>query len=489
MKNNRVGCLLAVALLIVSASSLSAEGVDAGKPIVIGDRFTFESKLLGEQRPYLVHVPNRYHFNSDRYPVLILLDGPENFAHTTATVDFLARNGRIPQMIVVGVANINRQRDMTPSTPSNLAPAGAEPMKTGGSDKFLAFIGDELLPEIDRKYRTHSYRVLVGHSLGGLVATYALVQRPEIFDAYIAISPSLWWDDQKLVKEAEAVFATRKDLTADFYMTMGNEGDAMLGGAWKLSAAFEEKAPKGKGIRWQFVRSPEETHGSIPLRSTYNGLQAIFDGWYIHDPMATYSQVGLAGLEAHYAMVSARLGYEVKVPDYVLGSVVRGHMMQKKFDVAETVLKRAVEMYPDGQTGYQMLTQLYKTTKNDALAIENATKLLKLYPGSMETRRMLAEYKVNVSSIIPDVTVPTKTLQTYVGEYVIADVELQITREGEKLFSTTDLGKFEIQPLSATKFCYVNVDIEVEFRKDKRGKVVAVTMERNGNSYDFTKRK
>jgi len=159
-------------------------------------------------------------------------------------------------MIIVGVNNTDRARDMTPTKPATAF--GDMPWRggVGGADKFLSFIADELLPTIDRNYRTRPYRVLVGHSLGGLFAVYALINRPEVFKGYVVISPSLWWDDQVLVKAAQPFFAAHEDLRADLYMSMADEGDAMLGGAWKLSAVLEES--KLANVRWQIQLSPEE---------------------------------------------------------------------------------------------------------------------------------------------------------------------------------------------------------------------------------------
>jgi pimeloyl-ACP methyl ester carboxylesterase len=168
---------------------------------------------------------------------------------------------------------------MTPSKPAT--GFGSTPFvgSAGAADKFLSFIADELLPTIDRNYRTRPYRVLIGHSLGGLFAVYALMNCPEVFKGYLISSPSLWWDDQALVKAAQPFFAAHKDLRADLYMTMANEGDTMLGGAWKLYAVLEESKLKLADVRWQFKRSPEEEHGTIPYISTYERLQAIFAGY------------------------------------------------------------------------------------------------------------------------------------------------------------------------------------------------------------------
>jgi hypothetical protein len=186
-----LGALTVVAPLAVSAATQAPE------PVVIGEKFQIESRVLAETRTYVVHTPDYYKKRTDAYPVLVLLDAENNFAYTSAAVHLLSANGRIPAMIVVGINNTDRTRDMTPSRPASSF--GGASWTGGGADKFLSFIADELLPTIDRNYRTRPYRVLIGHSLGGLFAVYALLNRPEVFKGYIVTSPSLWWDDQALM--------------------------------------------------------------------------------------------------------------------------------------------------------------------------------------------------------------------------------------------------------------------------------------------------
>ena len=219
-----------------------------------------------------------------------------HFHHTTGTMQFLARTGRMPEMIIVGIPNTtDRTRDLTPPETSeeNRFPT------SGGADDMLKFMRTELIPHIDKNYRTTSYKLLIGHSFGGLFAIHALVHHSEIFDAYLSISPSLWWDGQLLVDQAETFLTENPDYQAKLYMTMGNEGGDMLGGAWKLAAVLEEKAPDG--LDWEFHLMEKEDHGSVPHRSTYNGLEAIFDDWRIKDIYALYQDGGMEAIQAHYS--------------------------------------------------------------------------------------------------------------------------------------------------------------------------------------------
>ena len=476
---------LLVGVLILFASMAAWATTEPPKPVIIGETFQIESKLLAETRTYVVHTPADYKSGKAEYPVLVLQDAENNFAQTSAAVDLLSGNGRIPAMIVVGINNTDRARDMTPSKPAS--GFGGTPWKgsAGGADKFLSFIADELLPTVDRNYRTRPYRVLIGHSFGGLFAVYAMLNRPEVFKGYLVISPSLWWDDQLLVKAAQPFFAAHKDLRADLYMTMANEGDAMLGGAWKLSAVLEEsKLPE---LRWQFKRSPEEDHGTIPYMSTYEGLQAIFRGYRIADPVALFEEGGLPAFERHYAEASKRLGYTVSVPARAYGDTLSELSERGRFAEAEEVGEKMVEQNPKNTWALSALAEVAAKQKDDARAIGYLTKVLQLYPGNSQARSTLIKYKVDVDKIVPNVEPSAKVLARYVGEYRFKDELTKVAYQNGKLMANSSFGKCELRALTETKFYCVDVEVELQFVKDNRSRVVGVNLEWQDHSDEYKK--
>jgi predicted alpha/beta superfamily hydrolase len=483
-----VSASMAFAPLAASAASAaSAATVKDPEPVVIGEKFQIYSKVLAETRTYVVHTPASYRSGKDFYPVLVLQDAEGHFAHTSAAVDLLSANGRIPPMIVVGIDNTDRTRDMTPSKPSTGFGGTPRTGSAGGADKFLSFIADELLPTIDRNYRTRPYRVLIGHSLGGLFAVYALMNRPEVFKGYLIISPSLWWDDQALVKAAEPYFAAHKDLRADLYMTMGSEGQAMLGGAWKLSAILEED--KLANLRWQFRRSPQEDHGTIPYMSTYEGLQAIFEGYRIADPIALFEEAGLPAFERHYANVSKRLGYTVEVPMEVYGGMVFELSNRGRFAEAEEIGKKMLEFDPKNTWALSALAQVAAKQKDDARAIGYLTQVLQLYPGNSQAHTMLVNYKVDVEKIVPSVDLSAKAVASFVGQYHFKDEQLKVALEKGKLTGTNSAGKCELRALTQTRFYCIDVEVALQFSKDNRGRVVGVTAEYPDHSDEYKKAK
>jgi predicted alpha/beta superfamily hydrolase len=476
-----LGALMAFPSLAVSAATQGSE------PVVIGEKFQIESKVLGETRSYVIYTPDSYKSGKDAYPVLVLQDAENNFAHTRAAVHFLSGNGRIPAMIVVGINNTDRARDMTPTKPAT--GFGDMPWRggVGGADKFLSFIADELLPTIDRNYRTRPYRVLIGHSLGGLFAVYALLNRPEVFKGYVVISPSLWWDDQVLVKAAQPFFAAHKDLDADLYMTMANEGDAMLGGAWKLSAVLEES--KLANVRWQFKRSPEEEHGTIPYISTYEGLQAIFAGYRIANPIALFEEGGLPAFERHYADVSKRLGYSVPVPARAYGDVLSELSNRERFAEAEEIGQKMVQQDPKNTWALSALAQIAAKQKDEPKAIGYSTQVLQLYPGSSQARAMLVKYKVDVDKIVPTLELSPKAATPHVGEYRFQDEVTKVSFEKGELIAISSFGKCELRALTQTKFYCIDIEVALQFNQDKHGRVVGVTLKWADHDEEFKKTK
>ena len=397
---------LVVLLGCFSASSITAMAGARGKPpagqvdsFVIGERFQIESKVLKEPRSYIIHTPLAYQSGKDAYPVLVLQDAEPHFALTTAAVDLLSESGRIPPMIVVGIIATDRTRDLTPSVPTTGFGGAPWTGQAGGADKFFSFIADELLPTVDHNYRTRPYRVLVGHSLGGLFAIYALMNHPDVFNGYIAISPSPWWDDQGLVKAAPPFFAAHRDLRADLYMAMGDEGQEMLGGAWKLSAVLEES--KLANLRWQFKRSPADDHRTISYRATYEGLEAIFKGYRIADPVAVFEQGGLAAFDRHYAEVSKRMGYTVEAPIETYAGMVWELSSRGRFAEAEEIGRKMLEYDPKNTNTLSMLAEVAGMQKDNARAIGYLTQVLRLDPGNARARAALANYKVDVDKIVP----------------------------------------------------------------------------------------
>ena len=362
--------VMAMPLAAQSGSPPSAV-TTASLPVIIGERTTFRSAILDAEYPVVIYRPGGYERSTDRYPVLVLLDGDGHFHHASGVVDFLVSNQRIPPMIVVGVGNRNRTRDLTPPTDDPQMRA-----RTGGADRFLRFLSDELLPYIDQSNRTLDYRVLVGHSFGGLFALHALVSRPEVFDGYISISPSTWWNGQALVSGMPAFLASHPGLRASLYMTTGNEGGEMLTSAQRLAEALKQGAPAS--MQWEFHHMPEESHGSIPHRSLYDGLESMFADLRLELDTAART---VADLERRYEALSAKYGYRIPVTEAMINRF--GYTLLGRGLHAEAIaaFKVNTERYPESANtydslgdGYEAAGELASARTSFARAVELARK-------------------------------------------------------------------------------------------------------------------
>lgn len=362
------------------------EAQETPKPVVIGERLEIRSNILNETRPFIVSMPP----DANRSPALYLLDGDWHFHHTSGIVSFLADSGRIPEMLVVAIPNTNRTRDLTPLTENTndmrWPPGG------GGADRFLLFLSDELIPHLEENYRAGPYRVLVGHSFGGLFAIHALTTRPEVFDAYIAIDPSLHWNDQATVAQAEAFFEATPELKADLYIAATAEGGAALGAVYKLAAVLEEKAPKG--FRWTLRILPEENHISIPHRSTYLGLDEIFASWHLTDPYSLYSKGALEAVHRHFREGGERFGFERKTSAFTISMIVAGLIREGQLEEAASVLLHDPETYPPPWNQLDALARAYAKRGETEQVIRYYKLSLEENPGNEWARQKLTELGV-----------------------------------------------------------------------------------------------
>ncbi|HEX6643441.1 MAG TPA: alpha/beta hydrolase-fold protein [Gemmatimonadales bacterium] len=341
----------ALAAQASGAAAAPAPALTSVAPVIIGERMRFRSALQGEEYPVMVHLPDSYGRTTHAYPVLYVLDGEAHFHHATGVAAFLAQQQRIPEMIVVGIGNTNRTRDLTPPTDD----AGMRANGAGGADRFLRAIGEELIPEIERRYRTLHYRVLAGHSFGGLFALHALTTRPEIFQSYVVISPSTWWNRQSLVNGVPAFLAAHRDLRASLYITTGDEGGEMLASAQRLAGILERNAPET--VEWTFRHMPAESHGSIPHRTLYDGLETIFADLRIELDTTSRS---VADLERRYERLSAKYGYDIPVTEPVINRLGYGLLGRGLHADAIAVFTENTRRFPKSANTYDSLGDAYE---------------------------------------------------------------------------------------------------------------------------------
>jgi predicted alpha/beta superfamily hydrolase len=381
------------ALLVLIASSAQAQTPPGVTSLKIN------SAVLGEERTILVRVPPGYETNQLRYPVLYMTDGNAHIGHTSSTVEFLARNGRMSEMIVVGITNTDRTRDLSPTHLKTTVAGGGSALQfptSGGGDKFLKFIETELIPEIEKRYRTHQYRILAGHSLGGLFAIHTMVSRPELFNSYVAVSPALQWDNQVVVKRAEDFFKTRKEWDATLFISMGHEPGPIEDGFYQLKQVLEKT--QTKGFEWKAQVLDEEDHGSVVLHSHYLAMRKVFDGWQIPRDPGTGGVAGdFKSVDAHYQKLSKKFKYDIPVPELLINQLGYQSLFADRFDEAIAIFKTNVERYPESANVYDSLAEAYERSGKIELSAPLYEKAQTL--GQKNQDPNLAIYKANFERV------------------------------------------------------------------------------------------
>jgi uncharacterized protein len=249
-----------------------------GEPLVYGHGFNHHSTRFDAERRYLVALPERYHADRRAYPVLYVIDADFQFMHVSAAVSNLARMGKIPPMIVVGVAT-QGQADYLYSTTWVSQTEGAD---FGGADRMQGYLKDELLPLINKQYRTSGRNALAGYSLGGLFTLYSMLSIDTPFDAFLAMSPSAWYDDASASSNIRQRFGDylqrlgkRNQTPPPLFLSLANEQGM---GVSELYANLSQEGPKD----WQldFQHFPDETHYSTAMPSILAGLNFLAPGYY-----------------------------------------------------------------------------------------------------------------------------------------------------------------------------------------------------------------
>ncbi|WP_440122126.1 alpha/beta hydrolase [Tenacibaculum sp. Ill] len=266
--------LLLVALLI--AFSTFAQNIPKKineSDFSIGKTVQIKSTILKEDRTLNIYFPTSYVIDkSKKYPVIYLLDGSkdEDFIHIAGIVQFgsFPWINMLPEAIVVGIGNVDRKRDFT--YPSSIEIDQKEFPTSGKSEKFIQFLKKELLPFIDTNYRTTNNKTLIGQSLGGLLTTEVLFKTPNLFNNYIIVSPSLWWDAEKLLIFTPVKYDTKKSI----YIAVGKEGPIMERTAKELHDKLLSKKTKKTKLYFDFLE--DKTHGDALHEAVYNAFEKIF---------------------------------------------------------------------------------------------------------------------------------------------------------------------------------------------------------------------
>jgi len=373
----RSNALIITLVFVFLAASAAAQPMQVASSV--HDVYKIESAVLGEERTILVRVPAAYGRGNTRFPVLYMLDAhaPQNVM-AVGIVEQQAWGGQMPEMIVVGILNTARVRDMTPTRVADRA-------GSGGLDKFLDFIEKEVIPLVEKNYRTEPFRVFAGHSLAGLAAVYTFVSRPDMFNAYIAASPFLHWDNNFVTKLAAEKFKANGNRNKTLYVALGDE-PAYTNGHNAFRNLLKNSFPKGLAFEYQVFQN--ENHGSIVLPAYYGGLRKVFAGW---PPPQNGT---MADIESHYKRLTARFGYPILIPEAFMNRAGYDLLNANRIDEAIAVFRKNVDTYPNSANTYDSLAEAYEKAGQLKRSIENYEKAFKMAESNGETQ-LAAAAKAN----------------------------------------------------------------------------------------------
>jgi uncharacterized protein len=411
------------------------------KSVTIGKKEVITSKILNENRTLWVYTPNLTSQNPNlekRYPVLYLLDGGAHFYSTVGIIQQLSQangNGTLPEMIVVAIENTNRVRDFVPSNDLH------------NPNPFIEFLSFELIPHIDKNYKSAPYKMLVGHSLGGLTVIDILNNFPELFNAHIAIEPSMWYDNEKYLRNTIAELPKQNMSGKRLFIATANT----LPKGMKLSQLKKDKTFETQHIRSifkleKFLKAntngliygskyyENETHNTVPLISEYDGLRFIFD-YYLFDASEkdfTNSTASIASkLKTHYAKVTEKMGYKNAAPEAFINYFAYDALGKQYYNKAKALFELNIEWYPESSNVYDSFADYYLAQKDTANAVRNYQKALQIKDNT-ETRS-----KLNSLTNKGTIKSATVDLQKYAGVYVLETYNISIVLEvrDTKLFS------------------------------------------------------
>ncbi|MEW6735183.1 MAG: alpha/beta hydrolase-fold protein, partial [Acidobacteriota bacterium] len=271
--------ILLVTIVVTAVTTYSASRYIFEQPTfdsnVVVNRLS--SSVLGEEREFLVHLPESYsRESSQRYPVLYVLDGSSEDIHTAKSAALMARIDVMPEIIIVGIPNVSgkgRQRDYTP--PGMRQDIDEADSPEGKADQFLSFLKTELIPCIERDYRTDGKRMLAGNSRGGLFVIYSMIAEASLFDARFAHSPALWRDNDAIVGRLEHFLASSPNLHGFLYLSLGDaENDKMTKAFERAAATLKAQSPPS--LRWRADLTLGGNHHNNAYLATPVGLHAYF---------------------------------------------------------------------------------------------------------------------------------------------------------------------------------------------------------------------
>jgi predicted alpha/beta superfamily hydrolase len=385
----------------------------------VGITDSINSGFLNESREIYIQLPDSYNpEKNQKYPVVYILDG-EMFLPTVSDVQNYYSGGFTPEMVLIGIANNkNRIKDLTTSTITTKygMPFNEE---NGAAENFSQFIEKELIPYIEENYAVSNFRTLIGHSYGGLFTIYTLLKHPHLFANYLAIDPSLDWDNQKLLNKAEEVLSTQKYENKSLFMSLSGQlhmqnstitiDNVMQDTTYftlfarsniTFSKLVRQNAKNGLSFDWRFY--PNDIHGTIPFPSISDGLISLFEWYQMEntDKINSFdtSKEELLNIIKHREQkLKDHFGYsEPPYPEELLNMSGYMNMDMQQTEKAKMYFELSIEYYPESANASDSMADYYEAQGDFTNAIKYVNKAFAL-SGNESYKNRIEELKEKIN--------------------------------------------------------------------------------------------
>jgi hypothetical protein len=350
---------------------------------------TIKSAVLNEERTVVVQLPKSYQAEPNKiYPVIYRLDGAGNIPLASAVIERLQNDNRAPEVIIVAIENTDRLRDFYPTV--NKEPQGPVG-EGGGAAKFLAFFEQELIPLVNKNYRTHDYKVISGASAGGVFSLYTLQAKPELFQAHIAYSPAAWWNYGAMVKSTKSFVAKTKDLNNYVYINIGEEAGIMRERYDELQQSLQSH--KVRGLRFFSDAFDGTSHNLTSAAGAFNAYYNLF--LPKHMPTSALTD-DIASIDAYYQRLSQQWGEQISPPDRAVRLLGYNLTDSKQFARAIEVFKYNIENHPQSVDALSALSYGYEVQGDTRQALEQMESALVIADDSYPYINYLKETKARL---------------------------------------------------------------------------------------------
>ncbi len=410
MINNAVKIFKILLVLCIMINSGFIKAQNQSENNSLGKQTTLKSSFLSENVKLIIYLPENYHKSDKKYSVFYLLDGGFFINQAASAVQFLSNcpyisQSLIPEFIIIGIESSDRNRDFTPTHMPIYE--DMEFPTSGGANTFYNFLKKELMPFVEKEYRTKPHRVLAGWSLGGLFTIHTYLTHSDDFSAYLAISPSLWWDNQIVVKQTESLITAQKLPDKKLIVTLGSLERGDMPKSVKDSFLPLMINASCKNTQFRYIEIQNEGHNTTPFLGLYEGLKSLYYNWsFPQDILNNNSD----SADTYSLKLAKECGYTGNDTDESYDFLIKLAVLQGKYDESLKIAKYLTKKYPKSSYALFNLGIMY-------YRIEDLESAISCFQKAIQTEEASSDPK-------------QKMIEMY--KYVFHEVEKEVKKKREK---------------------------------------------------------